>query len=194
MGRLPDPIYIGAVAVGSAIFSAVYWIFGFLRTGTTGIVAQSFGAGDHDMVVGTFIRAATIAAGLGIAIVLLQWPISTMMFALFNASVDVELLAATYYDIRVFGAPGLLIYLVEMGLLFGLQSMRSALILSVGLNITNLILDVFLVMGLGMGVDGVALGTVISEWGAAALGMWLVIGAVRRAGLKWEIPVQIWQR
>jgi len=194
MGRLPDPKYIGAVAVGSAIFSALYWVFSFLRTGTTGIVAQSFGSGDSQMVVGTFVRAALIATVLGVTIVLLQWPISALMFTIFEASNEVESLAAAYYDIRVFGAPGLLIYLAEMGLLFGLQRMRSTLVLSIGLNITNLVLDVFLVLGLGLGVEGVAIGTVVSEWGAAALGMWLVIRAVRTAGFDWEIPAGIWQR
>ena len=188
MGRLPDPVYIGAVSVGAAIFSAMYWLFSFLRTGTTGLVAQAFGARDNDMVMGTFVRACVIGACLGSVMVAAQWPISTFMFAIFEASDAVESLAATYFDIRIFGAPALLIYLAELGLLFGLQQMRATLYLSIGLNLTNLFLDVLLVVGFGMGVEGVAIGTVTAEWAAALFGFWLVMRAARLARLRWEIP------
>ncbi|MEM9622075.1 MAG: MATE family efflux transporter [Pseudomonadota bacterium] len=178
MGRLPDPIYIGAVAMGAAMFSAVYWMFGFLRMGTTGLAAQAWGGGDKTEVQAIFVRAITMATLLGALIILLQWPLKLMLFELFDASPAIESLADRYYTIRIYGAPGLLIHLVQLGTLFGLQRMRDTLWLSIGMNVTNLVLDVVLVLGLGMGVEGVALGTTISEWGAAGFGFWLVFRAL----------------
>ncbi len=178
MGQLTDPAYIAAVAMGAAMFSAVYWMFGFLRMGTTGLAAQAYGRRDHDEVSGVFLRASFIAAGLGGLIVACQWPLRELLFLLFQASPQVTELADNYYTIRVWGAPALLIHLVQLGTLFGLQRMKDTLWLSIGLNISNLVLDVVLVLGFGLDVRGVALGTVISEWGAAGFGLWLVIRAL----------------
>jgi len=182
MGRLPDPAYIAAVAMGAAMFSAVYWLFGFLRMGTTGMTAQSYGAKALTEIDAIFKRALVIAVLLGSTIILLQWPLKAVLFMLFEPGANVAALAEAYYDIRIFGAPGLLIHLVELGILFGLQRMTYTLWLSIGLNLTNLILDYFFVLGLDMGVAGVALGTIISEWGAAFFGFWLVRAAYRDLG------------
>lgn len=182
MGRLPDPAYIAAVAMGAAMFSAVYWLFGFLRMGTTGLAAQAFGADTPAEIAAIFKRGCGVAAVLGGLIVLLQWPLSYLLFSLFDATPQVAGLAEQYYDIRIFSAPALLIYLVELGVLFGLQRMRDTLLLSVSLNVTNLVLDVVLVLVFDMGVAGVATGTVISETGAAFAGFALVVRALRRSG------------
>ena len=192
MGRLPDPAYIGAVAMGAAMFSAVYWLFGFLRMGTTGLAAQAFGRNDIKEIAGIGVRAGSVALVLGTIIVLLQWPLAAMLFYLFDASDKVANLAGQYYDIRVFGAPALLIYLVELGILFALQRMRDTLWLSLGFNFTNLLLDVVLVMGFNMGTAGVATGTVISEWGAACGGMWFVWRSLRAVGWQPAWPADIW--
>lgn len=193
MGRLPDPAYIGAVTVGTALFSAVYWLFGFLRMGTTGLAAQAFGRGDNHEIVAILVRGVCVAATLGLCIVALQWPLSALLFEIFDPSPTVTQLAATYYDIRIFGAPGLLIYLVELGILFGLQRMRDTLWLSVGLNLVNLILDVVLVLVFNLGVAGVAAGTVVSEWGAAVAGFWFVLRGLRAVGWLGGTPAGIWR-
>ncbi len=194
MGRLPDPKYIAAVAMGAAMFSAVYWLFGFLRMATTGLVAQALGRGDMQATVAIFIRALAIALILGCAIFLARNPLQWMLFGLFDSGETVTALANDYYSIRVFGAPGLLIYLVALGMLFGLQRMRDTLWLSIGLNLTNFALDMWLVIGFDLGVSGVALGTVISEWAAAILGFWLVLRALRQSGWSGQWPLNIWRR
>ncbi len=190
MGRLPDPVYIGAVAMGAAMFSAVYWLFGFLRMGTTGLTAQAWGAGENAETTAIFLRASIIALTLGLLIVVLQWPLRQLLFKLFDAGPQTAELAGLYYQIRIYGAPALLLHLVQLGVLFGLQRMRDTLWLSLLLNFTNLVLDVALVLGFGMGVEGVALGTVISEWGAAALGCWIVYRALHSK----RKPSNLWQR
>lgn len=211
MGRLPDPAYIAAVALGATMFSAVYWLFGFLRMGTTALTAQALGSINLDAInldatnldatdldasrteiVAIMIRAVGIAAGLGLALVALQVPLTQLVFWIFQPSGNLGSLTAEYYQIRIWGAPGFLIYMVELGVLFGLQRMRDTLFLSIGLNLTNLCLDLLLVLGFGLGVEGVAYGTLISEWGAAAFGFWLMWRALtpfRGAAL-----ANLWQR
>lgn len=200
MGRMPDPAYIGAVAVGAAIFSALYWMFFFLRMGTTGLVSQAYGAhgGDRhhaaEAVVAIVARAMLIAVALGVVIVLLQWPLAVGMFSLFKASAGVESLAEGYFALRIFGVPGFLIHLVNLGVLFGLQEMRATMYLNLALSLSNLVLDVFFVLGLGLGVEGVALGTVLAEWGAAVFGLFLVGRALLRMGWGYTWPVDVGDR
>jgi MATE family multidrug resistance protein len=200
MGRMPDPAYIGAVAVGAAIFTALYWLFIFLRMGTTGLVSQAYGAlgaddaGAADEVVAIASRAMLIAVALAAIILLLQWPLGLGMFSLFQASEGVESLAESYFALRIYGVPGFLIHLVNLGVLFGLQEMRATMYLNLGLSTTNLLLDVFFVLGLGLGVEGVALGTVLAEWGAAAFGLYLVGRALARMGWWRRRPANVTDR
>ena len=193
MGRFPEAKFIAAVTMGAALFSAVYWLFGFLRMGTTGLCAQAYGRGDINEVVAVCLRACVVAAAIGTAIVLLQIPLKLLLFQLFNASTEVAELALVYYQIRIYGAPGLLIYLVTLGTLFGLQRMRDTLWLSIGFNLSNIALNAGLVLVLHLGVTGVALGTVISEWLAAAAGITFVYRALRRRGWRGRWPTHIWQ-
>ena len=200
MGRMPDPAYIGAVAVGAAIFTALYWLFIFLRMGTTGLVSQAYGEHGRnpstaaDVVVAIMARAALIAVLLGALLLLLQWPLALGMFSLFQASAEVETLAAAYFSLRIYGVPGFLIHLVNLGVLFGLQEMRATMYLNLALSMTNLLLDVFFVLGLGMGVEGVALGTLLAEWGAALFGLCLVGRALTRLGWQRTRPTDVTDR
>ncbi|XOV85760.1 MAG: MATE family efflux transporter [bacterium] len=194
MGRFPEPKFIAAVTLGATLFSAVYWLFGFLRMGTTGLAAQAFGAGNINEVVAIVLRAGAVALAIGIAIVLLQVPLQLLLFQLFEASTQVAGLARVYYEIRIYGAPGLLLYLVALGTLFGLQRMRDTLWLSIGFNLSNIILNAVLVLLLDFGVAGVALGTAISEWFAAAAGFGFVYRALRVSGWQGQRPTHIWIR
>ena len=106
VGRYPNPVYIGAVAVGALIFTFAFWAFGFLRMGTTGLTAQAFGAGDKDELAAGLGRALLIAAAAGAALIVLQWPIREGAFALVGASPEVERLAREYFNVRIWAAPG----------------------------------------------------------------------------------------
>jgi MATE family multidrug resistance protein len=162
--------------------------------GTTGLVAQAYGeradGGETaaDAVVVIMARALLIALAIGGTLLLLQWPLGLAMFSLFQASGEVEALAGSYFSLRILGVPGFLIHLVNLGVLFGLQQMRATLMLSLMLSTTNLVLDVFFVLGLGMGVAGVALGTVLAEWGAATFGTLLVVRSLKAHGWRWSRP------
>lgn len=193
MGQLPDPAFIGAVAMGAALFSAIYWLFGFLRMGTTGLAAQCFGRDATAEAGAVFMRAAATASLLGVGLIILQHPIEALLFSLFSASEQTANLAQTYFSLRIYSAPAVLLYLVELGLLFGMQRMRETLILSVALNLTNLILDLVFVLGLDMGIRGVAIGTLISEWGAAVSGLWIVWRCLKSSGWQPARPKQLWE-
>jgi MATE family multidrug resistance protein len=171
VGQIPNPAYIGAVAVGSLIFTSVFWAFGFLRMGTTGLTAQALGARDAEGVAAALGRALLIACVVAVGLLVLQWPIREIAFALLDGSAQVEALARDYFDIRIWAAPAALANYALLGWFVGLGRTDVGLILQLLLNVTNILLDLLLVLGFGLGVDGVALGTLIAEFVAAGVGV-----------------------
>jgi MATE family multidrug resistance protein len=171
VGQIPDPAYIGAVAVGALIFSFVFWGFGFLRMGTTGLTAQALGAKDIDEVAANLGRALLIALAIGLVLIVLQWPIRGIAFYLLGGSAQVEELASQYFDIRIWAAPATLANYALLGWLIGLGRTDVGLVLQLVLNMTNIVLDALFVLGFGWDVRGVALGTLIAECVAAVVGL-----------------------
>lgn len=185
VGHLPDPTYIGAVALGAVIFNFLFWGFGFLRMGTTGFAAQAYGAGDIDEVRATLARALLLAIGLGVLVVLCQLPIGLLALWAFSGSAELESLTSSYYSVRVWSAPATLANYAILGCLIGIQNTRAALALQLVLNVTNVVLDLLFVLGLDWGVQGVALASVISEFTALAFAIWLVTRNLNRLGGQW---------
>ena len=186
MGHMPQAWYIGAVAVGAMIFSYVYWGFGFLRMGTTGLVAQAYGANDAAEVRALLGRALLMAVGLGLGVFALQWPLISGALWFIEASDQVETLARSYFDIRIYAAPAALANYAVLGWLLGLQRAKSALLLQVFMNGVNVVLDLWFVLGLGWGVEGVALATAIAEYSAAILGIFLALRVMRQIDGQWS--------
>lgn len=185
MGQLPDPRYMAAVAVGAVIFSSVFWVFGFLRMGTTGFVAQAAGRGDKAEISLALLRAFGVALVLGVLLILLQVPLGQTALWLMGAGAEVTASAQEYFAIRIWSAPVTFVNYVVLGCLFGLQRMRSALLIQLVLNLSNMLLDIWFVMYWGMDTAGVALASVIGECLAAGLGLWLLRDVLRVA---WNIP------
>ena len=179
VGQLGQAAPIGAVAVGAVVLSSVYWLFGFLRMGTTGLVSQAHGAGDGDEVAALLSRALIFALGFGGMIVILQLPLFWAAFHLSPASVEVEMLASQYMRIRILSAPAAIAIYALTGWLIALERTRSVLVIQVAMNGLNMVLDLWFVLGLNWGVEGVALATFIAEWSGAALGLWLCRAAFR---------------
>ncbi len=186
MGQLADPAYIGAVALGALIFNFAFWGFGFLRMGTTGLTAQALGAADAGEIRASLGRAVLIAFAVGAGLIALQWPIREVAFALIEGSPRVETLARDYYDIRIWAAPATLTNYALLGWFVGLGRARVALVLQLVLNLTNIGLDAFLVLGLDMGVNGVAVGTLMAEVVAAAVGLAIAARHLRGLGGRWD--------
>ncbi len=174
VGHLPEPHYIGAVAVGAVIFSFVFWGFGFLRMGTTGFVAQAHGGGVPGRVQTKLAQAGLIALVLGFTILAAQAPIREVAFALIAAGGEVEREARAYFAIRIWAAPATLMTYVLVGWFLGTQNARAPLAIMLGANLTNIVLDLLFVPVLGWGVAGVAVASVISEYLALGIGLALV--------------------
>lgn len=171
MGRMGDPKYIGAVALGALIFTMVYWTFGFLRMGTTGLTAQAEGAGDGEEIRAALGRAVLIAGAIGAGLIAAQWPIALIAFSLLDGGPEVEALARGYFDIRIWSAPFALANYALAGWFIGLGRAKIALVLQVFLNLVNVFFNIWLALGLGWGVAGIAAGTLIAEVAAALLGL-----------------------
>src|SRR5882757_4268918 len=155
VGHIADPAYIGAAAIGAVIFSCVFWGFGFLRMGTTGLTAQALGARDTAEVATTLGRALLVALAAGVTLIVLQWPIRESAFAAVHASGRVEGLARGYFDIRIWAAPATLANYALLGWFIGLGRTDIGLILQLILNLTNMALDILFVLGFGWNVRGV---------------------------------------
>ncbi|SIT74959.1 multidrug resistance protein, MATE family [Yoonia rosea] len=181
VGQLGEAAPIGAVGIGAIILSAVYWIFGFLRMGTTGLTSQASGAGDRDEVDALLARALLIGISAGIVMIIAQVAIFNAAFWISPASAEVEALARDYMVIRVWSAPATIALYGITGWLIAQERTRAVLVIQVGMNGANIALSFWLGLQLGWGVEGVAWATSIAEWGGLALGLWFCRGVFGRA-------------
>lgn len=188
VGHLPGAHYLGAVAIGAMIFSYLYWGFGFLRMGTTGFVAQANGAANADEVRSVIARAFLLAGILSLFVLALQDAVTWTAFFLIDASEAVETGAAAYFKIRVWATPAVLANYCLLGFFIGLRRTRAALGLQLWMNGINIVLDLVFVLVLEMAIEGVALATVIAEYSALLLGVFLLRGELRRLGGRWIRP------
>ncbi len=203
LGHLPDPAALGGVALAGVVFSFLYWGFGFLRMGTTGLAAQARGralaAPEGGEPPGVFVRALLLrglatAAALGAALILLREPIGWLAWRLLEADAPVQAAAELYYRIRIQSAPATLANYVLLGLLLGLQHRHAPLVLLLTLNLGNALLDVALVWGLGWGVAGAAWASLWAEYATLLLGLALVLRRFRHeAWLRtpWPSPAHL---
>ena len=163
MGGL-SALHIGSVGLGSMIFNFLYWNFGFLRMGTTGMTAQAYGKKDKTAIVHTCGRALLVAIVISTLMILLQYPLGNLGFALMNVSDSQYELVSEYFYIRIWAAPATLVLIVMMGWFFGMQNAIYPLLLTILINISNIIVSYTMVMYYDMGVAGVAWGTVIAQY------------------------------
>lgn len=187
VGRIPDPAYIGAVAIGALIFTFVFWAFSFLRMGTTAMTAQADGAGDANERLAVLGRSLLIAVTSGVVIITLQWPIGEIAFSFLDGSERVETLARSYFDIRIWAAPATLANYALLGWFIGLGRTDIGLVLQLVLNVTNMALDVLFVLGFGWDVRGVAFGTVLAESLAAGVGLLVAFRHAGKLGGRWSL-------
>ncbi len=163
MGRLSE-VHIGAVGVGSMIFNFIYWNFGFLRMGTTGITAQAFGKQDDESITNTLARAMIVSLLVSSLILALQIPFAKASFFLMNVGAEQRELVNEYFFIRIWAAPATLGLIAFMGWFFGMQNAIYPLALTIVINVANIVLSYLFVWHLGMDVAGVAWGTVLAQY------------------------------
>ncbi|HHJ39223.1 MAG TPA: MATE family efflux transporter [Methylothermaceae bacterium] len=171
MGRLDHPAFIGAIALGGVIFSFLYWGFGFLRMGTSGLTAQALGGERYGEIRLVLARAIVLALLLAALLILLRQPIADLAFQWIHASQSAESLAYRYYEIRIFSAPATLLNYVLIGWFIGLQNTKIPLFLTVLANLTNIVLDIVFVLHWQWQVAGVAAASVTAEYSSLLCGL-----------------------
>ena len=168
MGHL-SASHLGAVGIGSMIFNFIYWNFGFLRMGTTGMTAQAYGAENKMEISNTLGRACALGLVLAVIILLFQIPIGELSYYLLNVTDNQYALVREYFLIRILAAPATLILYSVLGWFFGMQNAIYPMLLTIFINVINIAVSAYLVLGLGMEVSGVAWGTVIAQYGGLFL-------------------------
>ena len=182
VGHMGDAVYIGAIAVGSMIFNVIYWIFGFLRMGTSGMTSQSFGRRDLADVVRLLLRSLTVALVVAALIILFRHPLLRLALAVVSPSPDITVFVRTYFNICVWGAPAMLCLYGLTGWFIGMQNTRIPMFISIMQNVVNIAASLSLVYVFGMKVEGVALGTLIAQYAglfAAVLFLFISYGRLR---------------
>lgn len=186
-GHLDSEIYLAAVAIGATVFSVLYTGVNFLRMGTTGIAAQSYGAEDYTALRTSLGQAIAVALAIAGALLLLHRPLGAFAVNLIGADPVINGIAREYFNIRIWSAPGTLVNYALIGWFLGTQNARVPFLIFLTINVTNIVLDLVFVLGLGMKVDGVALASVIAEYSGATVGGAFVLGTLRRHPGRWLV-------
>lgn len=174
VGRLGDDFLLGGIAIGGAIFNFIYWNFGFLRMGTSGFTSQAFGRGDTGECSHTLSRALSVALLVAAAMLMLQLPIVNLAQSVMGSDPQAMIWARQYFLIRIWAAPATLSLYVTTGWFIGMQNAKTPMWIAILINIINVTLSWLLAMPLGMGIQGVALGTVVAQWSGALLSLYLI--------------------
>ncbi|HJA15650.1 MAG TPA: MATE family efflux transporter [Candidatus Butyricimonas faecavium] len=174
VGHLGATAYIGAIAVGGLLFNILYWNFGFLRMGTSGLTSQAYGRKDKDAEIRVLVQAVSVGLFSALVMLILQYPIERLAFRLLDTSTEVEQYAITYFRICIWGAPAVLAQYGFTGWFIGMQNSRYPMYIAIVMNVINIVCSACFVFLFGMKVEGVALGTVVAQYSGVmmALGLW----------------------
>ncbi len=175
VGHLGATAYIGAIAVGGLLFNILYWNFGFLRMGTSGLTSQAYGRKDKDAEIRILVQAVSVGLFSALAMLILQYPIERLAFRLLDTSAEVEQYTVTYFRICIWGAPAVLAQYGFTGWFIGMQNSRYPMYIAIVMNVINIVCSSCFVFLFGMKVEGVALGTVVAQYSGVmmALGLWI---------------------
>lgn len=188
VGHMGNASYIGAIAIGTMMFNIVYWLFGFLRMGTSGLTAQTVGAGDKAETVRLLKRSLTVGMTIALGMVILQSPLCKVLMWLLNTPQESAGMVGQYYSILIWGAPAMMCQYGLTGWFIGMQNTRIPMVVSISQNVINIMTSVLMVFVFGMQIEGVALGTLIAQWTGFLLSLFFAwqLGSGRQ--LPWRVP------
>ena len=173
VGHLGATAYIGAIAVGGLLFNILYWNFGFLRMGTSGLTSRAYGRKDKEAEIRVLVQAVSVGLFSALAMLILQYPIERLAFRLLDTSAEVEQYAVTYFRICIWGAPAVLAQYGFTGWFIGMQNSRYPMYIAIVMNVINIVCSSCFVFLFGMKVEGVALGTVVAQYSGVIMAWWL---------------------
>lgn len=189
-GHLGSEDMLAAIGAGAMMINASFWLFGFLRMGTTGITAQAYGQGRLDQAMSTLGRSFWMAAAIGASIVALHVPLRSLLLSLMAPPGPSAGFASLYFTTVIWSAPAILCTMSVLGWLLGMQNTSLPMAISIVPNILNIILSVTLVFGFGLGFRGIAIGTLASNWFALALALSLAAWFARRKGCRLNLSLK----
>ncbi|MEO0432969.1 MAG: MATE family efflux transporter [Cyanobacteria bacterium J06656_5] len=193
LGHLADIRHLAGVALATILFNFIYWSFGFLRMGTTGLIAQAAGRGDQTEQWRVGVRGLMVALVLGLAILLVQLPLRQVGFAILQADADVLDAGVAFYQGRIWGAPAVLMNYVLLGWFLGLGRGKRVLVLAAVANGTNIGLDYWMIVRLGWDSYGAGLATALSQYAMLLAGMLLLVRSVPWQQV-WQQRLSLWTR
>ena len=173
VGHLGTASYIGAIAVGGMLFNIIYWIFGFLRMGTSGMTSQAYGQKDEAETMRILVRSTGIGMLIALVLIILQYPIERTAFIFIKATPEVEGLASLYFRICIWGAPAVLGLYSISGWCIGMQNSRYPMYIAITQNIVNILVSLVLVYAFDMKIEGVAIGTLVAQYSGFIMAIWL---------------------
>ena len=173
-GHLGDAALIGGIAIGTMLFDLLYWNMGFLRVGTGGITAQAYGRGDMKASIGTFSQGIATSLIVSLIVLAIQWLFAEGMFLLVDCSPEVERVARNYFFIRIWAAPATLALFVFKGWFIGMQNTVFPMITDLWVNIVNMVASWLLSFYTPLGISGVAVGTLVTQWTGLVLALVLM--------------------
>ena len=188
VGHLGSAAYIGAIAVGGMLFNIIYWIFGFLRMGTSGMTSQAYGRHDLNEVTRLLLRSVGVGLFIAFTLLALQYPIERTAFTFIQTTEEVEHLASLYFYICIWGAPAVLGLYSFAGWYIGMQNSRFPMYIAITQNIVNIAVSLLLVYGLGMKIEGVAIGTLTAQYAGLVMAylLWLRYYSTLRKRIEWH--------
>lgn len=174
-GHLGSESYLGAIAVGSMMLNVLFWLFGFLRMGTTGLTAAAFGRRCDDEMREVFCRSVALALGIGFLLIVFQDPLLRGMLFLVAPDDEVTGLASRYFSLCIYESPALLGIMAISGWFVGMQSTLWAMIIAISVNVINIATSFLLVFPLEIGFTGVAIGTLVANWIGFFIAIWTAL-------------------
>ncbi len=193
LGHLDSARFMGAVAIGANVLAFMFWVFAFLRMGTTSLAGRAFGAENVLEVLGQLFRNSAIAVTLGLLIIALQFITIPLAMKLMAPEMELRALASSYCHIRIHSAPAVLVTYVIIGWFIGLHNTRIPLLITVSANLLNIALDYLFIMELGWESDGAAIASLTAEYFALLLGVISVAGYLHKAGWRLTRPIRYFE-
>lgn len=175
VGHLSDAAAIGGIAIGTMLFDLLYWNFGFLRVGTSGLTAQAYGRGDETECRRILLRSLSIAMIAAVVILAIQWLFVTAVLAVVPCSAEVASVAREYFFVRIWAAPATLSLFTFKGWFIGMQDTKSPMAVDILVNVVNMAASYYLAVKTPLGVVGVAYGTLVAQYSGLILAVAILL-------------------
>ncbi|OAV74053.1 DNA-damage-inducible SOS response protein [Bacteroidales bacterium Barb7] len=188
VGHLGKTAYIGSMALGTMFFNTIYWIFAFLRMGTSGLTAQAYGRRDRREIAAILVQSVLVSFVIALVLILFRHPVERLIFSILETTAEMEKYAILYIHILIWGAPAVLTLWVFFGWFIGMQNSRCQMYVILSMSAVNVVLSLAFVYGFKMNLDGVAWATLLSQYFGLILAViiWLHKYGSFRSDMSWK--------